>query len=129
MRALRSRLLWLAALTLTVQIAGLAIAPAALCCIPGTGQKVSMDCCKDAGPGHICPLMKKKSGQGGQTGASLRACCSLEDQVFTALFGFLGVPAPSIASLAAPPVTLSFVATTSNAFEWLAPTDSPPPRA
>ncbi len=126
MRALRSRLLWLAALTLTVQIAGIAVAPAALCCVSEAGQKATMECCKDAGPGHICPLMKKKNGQ---QGASLRPCCSPEDQIFTALFGFLGVPAPPVPSLAAPPVTVTFVATTSNAFEWLAPADSPPPRA
>ncbi len=129
MCAFRSRLLWLAALTLTVQIAGLAIAPVALCCVSGPGQKASMACCKDAGPGPICPLMKKKGGQSGRTEASLRACCSLEDQIFTALFGFLGVPVPSVPSLAAPPVTISFVAATSNTFEWLAPADSPPPRS
>jgi hypothetical protein len=128
MRALRSRLFWLAALTLTVQIAGLAIAPAALCCMSGASEQATMNCCKDAGPGHICPLMKK-SGQSPGSGVSLRSCGRAEDQIFTSLLGFLGVPAPSAPSLAAPQVTIVLVAATDNAFTWLAPVESPPPRA
>jgi hypothetical protein len=128
MAALRRRIVGIAALTLTLQIAGLAMAPAALCCVAGAEQQTTMNCCKDAGPGHICPLMKKK-GQSSQSGATLRACCSLEDQLFTALFGLLGLPAPSATGLTAPAVTLSIVAASASTYEWLAPADSPPPRA
>lgn len=127
MRTLRSRLFWVAALTLSVQIAGLAIAPAALCCLPGAEQKMTMNCCKDAGAGHVCPLMKKKGGPP-PSGASLRACCSAEDQIFTALLGFMGVPAPLAPVLGAPPVSIVPGPAVSDVVAWLAPVDSPPPR-
>ncbi len=125
MRAVRARLICVALATLMVQVAGLAIAPAALCCLAMKTAQV-MPCCKDAGPGHVCPLMKKKTGT--ETGASLRPCCSPEQQVFTALFGFLGVPALSAPALMAPPAAIVSRAVVTGPLVWRALVESPPPR-
>lgn len=132
MSVLRSRLVWLAAITLTVQVAGLAIAPAALCCTPGDPAGQAMDCCKDAGPGHVCLLMKKQAAPAGDdhSGPVLRACCSPDDQIFAALLGLLAVVPPVPAGLADQP-RVAFVPLTGSAHlpGWLGAVQSPPPRA
>jgi len=127
MRALRARLIGVAIVALAVQIAGFAMAPAALCCLAMDAAEPAMPCCKDAGPGHICPLMKKKAVT--DTSVSLRPCCNLEQQVFTALLGLAGLPAPSTPVLVAPPAAFVAAVFAAEPRTWHSPVESPPPRA
>jgi hypothetical protein len=125
----RARLLGLAALTLTVQLGGTLAAAAAVCCTPD-GKATSgseMPCCKDGGPGHVCPLPAKKPVPPGTP--VMKSCCDLEQQLLAALLGFTGIPEAAVAWVRGPDALLSVLPFAEQPLALVRPPDSPPPRA
>ncbi len=55
--------------------------------------KDEMPCCKEGGPGHVCPLPAKKPLPVGTP--VMESCCDVEQQILAALLGFAGIPEAS----------------------------------
>jgi hypothetical protein len=125
----RAHLAWLAALTLTFQLGVTLAAATAACCKPQgsmAAAKGEMPCCKEGGPGHVCPLPAKKPVPAGAP--VLESCCDIEQQILAALLGFAGIPeAPSLL-LAAPAFVLDVLPLSEQPIALVRPPDSPPPR-
>ena len=130
MAFLRARLVALAALTLTFQLGVIAAAATAVCCKPQDSKAASageMPCCKDGGPGHVCPLPAKKPKPAGTP--VLESCCDVEQQLLAALLGFTGIPEAPSTMLAAPEFVLNVLPLSEQPIALVRPPDSPPPRA
>lgn len=130
MARFRTRLGWLAALTLTIQLGVTLAAAAAVCCKPDGSTPAAgheMPCCKDGGrPGHICPLPAKKSQPPGTP--VMKSCCDLEQQILAALLGIAGIPEASSQSVPFPELVLDVLAFSEQPVALVRPPDSPPPR-
>lgn len=128
MRFWRARVVWVAALTLTVQVGVIAAASAALCCGPHhpTASMDDMACCKAAnGAPHACPL-KKKPAPGVPT---MTSCCTPDQQALAALFAFVGVPEAPVSMMAVPAATVVEITAAPQPIALVSPPDAPPPRA
>jgi len=126
----RARLGWLAALTLTIQLGVTLAAATAACCKPDkatTAAGGEMPCCKEGGPGHICPLPAKKQLPPGTP--LMESCCDLEEQVLAVLLGFAGIPEAPATSVAAPDSVFNGLPFSEQPVALVRPPDSPPPRA
>ena len=129
MSTVRAHLSWLAATTVALQLGVMVAAATAVCCggSPPGAATSEMQCCKDGGPAHICPLKAKQSRDPGAP--VLENCCDVDQQALAALLGFAGipearstaVPLPEIAPLA-PPASEQLVSLVS-------PPLAPPPRS
>ena len=130
MALLRARLVWLAALTLTFQLGVIAAAAAAVCCKPQASSAAKageMPCCKDGGPGHVCPLPAKKPKSA--DAPTLDSCCDVEQKILAALLGFTGIPEAPSTAVATPDILLNLLAFSEQPIALIRPPDSPPPRA
>jgi hypothetical protein len=130
MALFRARLAWLAALTLTLQLGVTLAAATAACCNPQgsmAAAKSEMPCCKEGGPGHICPLPAKKPLPVGTP--VMQSCCEFEEQILAALLGFAGIPEASSTAVAVPELVLNVLPLSEQPIALVRPPDSPPPRA
>lgn len=130
MQFFRARLAWLAAMTLALQVGVIAAAATAVCCGSqpvGSATDSEMACCKEGGPGHICPLPKKKPTVPGAP--VLESCCDVDQHALTALLGFVGIPESPSAALAVPDLSLMLAAAPEQPVSRVSPPHAPPPRS
>jgi hypothetical protein len=130
MALFRARLVWLAALTLTFQLGVIAAAATAVCCKPQASSAAragEMPCCKDGGPGHVCPLPAKKPKSA--DAPTLDSCCDVDQKILAALLGFTGIPEAPSTAVATPEILLNLLPFSEQPIALVRPPDSPPPRA
>lgn len=103
MRTLRARLAVIAVSLLLLQAGATAVSTFNVCCADARQAAQTMQCCRDGGTDHICPLMK-----GGTTESPrcrMRACDTGQDHVLPlgGLIGVLVPPTPFVLEAAAVP--------------------------
>ena len=129
MRTIRRRLAVLTLLLLAQQAVALALAGALVCCDTGDQQPVPrMECCKDAGDGHMCPLGKRPAPE---RNCRLKSGCSTDSSGVLAGAGFV-YAGPLVAQFSvAPPVAEHSTLPTAVPDEVLTTISppSPPPKA
>ena len=87
MRSIRSRLAVLTLMLLAQQALALALAGALVCCEQAeVPERAAMQCCKNAGDGHMCPLTNRRARDGG---CRLKNGCSTDSATGLAGAGFV----------------------------------------
>jgi hypothetical protein len=138
MRALRSRVPYVAALGLLVQLTGIAVSPLALCCMTkapaATTPSDDHECCKALGPGQVCPLHQQSKPsaqhQGGaepaKSDCAIKSGCKMPDLALLSMLA-AGVVSPKVSLI----VELTSAPVHGQSFELVARDfvpDPPPPR-
>jgi hypothetical protein len=129
MRTLRARLVVFTLMLLAQQALALALAGALACCNePPEPATARMECCKDAGDGHMCPLARQRADD---RGCRMKKGCTTDETRALAGAGFVWA-APLLARFSfvqplVPPQAWRFVLDEERTAN--APPRTPPPKA
>jgi hypothetical protein len=86
MRTVRSRLAVLTLMLLVQQVVALVLAGALACCEQAAPAAAQMDCCKNGGEGHMCPLTNRRAPD---SGCRIKSGCSTDGARALAGAGFM----------------------------------------
>jgi hypothetical protein len=126
MSVVRRRLSWIICGWLACQLAGLAVAPFALCCDNAHALDATPACCRGLPPGQKCPM--HHTGEGDRT-CKMRSACGGSNAALLTLSGGIGmIPAATSAVTAFDPGE-RIAALSVSALPRADRPDAPPPRA
>jgi hypothetical protein len=131
MRALRPRLVGVAAALLLHQAAGLALVAGLACCADAGRPSAMepMECCRTGGAGHICPLMTRDGER--PAPCRVKSACTRDHSTGPATpFFACAAPVPDRVVVAAPPPhRAAWDGFSSRTLRADLPPPGPPPKA
>jgi hypothetical protein len=132
MNGLRSKQIWLAAMTLALQLSSVIVLTVGFCCksTQASAPRPGAMACHETGEHAMCPMMKHHGhGQTDRSEPAMQSCCDPGVQGLLALLGTVGL-LPSVSS--GPFLLDQTVIVVPSEFplpDWISPVDLPPPRA